>query len=55
MASESAAAPGLLTRTAAATGEAFFGIAGTVGGMGVLLGRILVRIVAVPPRVDGRS
>jgi phospholipid/cholesterol/gamma-HCH transport system permease protein len=49
---ESAAAPGPLTRTASATGEAFFGIAGTVGGMGVLLGRILVRIVAFPPRVD---
>jgi len=52
MAPESAAAPGALTRTASATGEAFFGIAGTVGGMGVLLGRILVRIVAFPPRVD---
>jgi phospholipid/cholesterol/gamma-HCH transport system permease protein len=53
MASESAAAPGFLVRTAAASGEAFFGIAATVGGMGVLLGRILSRIFAFPPRVDG--
>ena len=53
MASESAAAPGFLVRTATAAGEAFFGIAATVGGMGVLLGRILSRIFAFPPRVDG--
>jgi phospholipid/cholesterol/gamma-HCH transport system permease protein len=52
MAPQPTAAPGPLTRTASATGEAFFGIAATVGGMGVLLGRILVRIVAFPPRVD---
>jgi phospholipid/cholesterol/gamma-HCH transport system permease protein len=52
MASESAAAPGAWTRTATATGEAFLGIAETVGGMGLLLGRVLARIFSFPPRVD---
>jgi phospholipid/cholesterol/gamma-HCH transport system permease protein len=37
---------------ASATGEAFLGIARTVGGMGVLLLRIAQRMVAVPPVLD---
>jgi phospholipid/cholesterol/gamma-HCH transport system permease protein len=47
-----AASPAPWTRAASATGAAFVGIAETVGGMGVLLGRIVVRIVAFPPKVD---
>src|ERR1039458_8803632 len=52
MASECPPASGPWTRTATATGEAFLGIAETVGAMGVLLGRIMARIVAFPPQVD---
>src|SRR5271170_4993614 len=37
--------------TAAATGAAFLELAGTVGGMGVLFGRLVVRMF--PPRLDG--
>jgi phospholipid/cholesterol/gamma-HCH transport system permease protein len=52
MASESAPASSPWTRSATAAGAAFIGIAGTAGGMGVLLGRIIARIFAFPPRVD---
>jgi len=37
---------------AGSTGAAFLELAETVGGMGVLLGRILSRLVAFPPRLD---
>ena len=50
---EPALPSGPWTRAAAATGQAFLGVAATVGGMGVLLGRILARIASFPPRVDG--
>ncbi len=50
---EPARSPGALARSAAAAGAAFLGIAGTVGGMGVLFGRIVTRLAAFPPRVDG--
>jgi phospholipid/cholesterol/gamma-HCH transport system permease protein len=40
------------TSVAEGTGAAFLGIAETVGGMGVLFGRILVRLFALPPRLD---
>jgi phospholipid/cholesterol/gamma-HCH transport system permease protein len=52
MASEPAVASSAWTRSAAATGEAFMGIAETVGGMGVLFGRIMARILSFPPKVD---
>jgi phospholipid/cholesterol/gamma-HCH transport system permease protein len=41
-----------LENVAASTGAAFMGIAETVGGMGVLLGRIGVRLFSIPPRLD---
>jgi phospholipid/cholesterol/gamma-HCH transport system permease protein len=44
--------PSRLENVAAATGAAFIGIAETVGGMAVLLGRIVARLAAFPPRVD---
>src|SRR6516225_654097 len=44
--------PSRLENVAAATGAAFIGIAETIGGMGVLFGRIVARLVAFPPRVD---
>jgi phospholipid/cholesterol/gamma-HCH transport system permease protein len=44
--------PSRLENVAASTGAAFIGIAETVGGMGVLFGRIIARLVAFPPRVD---
>jgi phospholipid/cholesterol/gamma-HCH transport system permease protein len=44
---------GPLTRIAAATGSTALGIASAVGGMAVLLGRILRRLLSFPPRVDG--
>jgi phospholipid/cholesterol/gamma-HCH transport system permease protein len=44
------AKPSRFTEIAAATGAAFLGIAVTVGGMAVLLGRILARLF--PPRLD---
>lgn len=54
MASEPAAAsPAPWTRAAESTGAAFVGIAETVGGMAVLFGRIVARLVALPPKVDG--
>jgi phospholipid/cholesterol/gamma-HCH transport system permease protein len=56
MASEPAVAPSgplqAISRFAGATGVAFMGIAATVGGMGVLFGQIISRIVAFPPQVD---
>jgi phospholipid/cholesterol/gamma-HCH transport system permease protein len=52
MASDSAAAPRAWERTAGATGEAFLAMSATVGGMSVLLGRIVVRLVSFPPKVD---
>ena len=36
---------------AESTGAAFLGLAETVGGMGVLFGRILSRLFAFPPRL----
>jgi len=45
-------APGRLENVAGATGAAFLAIAETAGGMGVLLGRILVRLFSLPPRLD---
>ena len=45
--------PGRLTHVAAASGAALLKIAGTAGGMGVLLGRILARLFAFPPKIDG--
>lgn len=47
--------PGPFSRVAASTGAAFLGIAETAGGMGMLLGRIVRRIVSVPPVIDGRE
>src|SRR5580704_3848719 len=47
-----ASADGRLVGAAGSTGAAFLGIAETVGGMGVLFGRIATRIFAFPPRVD---
>jgi phospholipid/cholesterol/gamma-HCH transport system permease protein len=44
---------GRLTQVAASTGATAIGIASTVGGMGVLFGRILGRLFALPPRLDG--
>jgi len=41
-----------LAATAAATGAAFIGIAEVIGGMGVLLGQIVRRIVTWPPVLD---
>jgi phospholipid/cholesterol/gamma-HCH transport system permease protein len=41
-----------LANVAESTGVAFLGIAETVGGMGVLFGRILSRLFAFPPRLD---
>jgi phospholipid/cholesterol/gamma-HCH transport system permease protein len=38
--------------SAEATGGAFLGIAQTLGGMGVLLARIVARLFAIPPRTD---
>src|SRR5215469_2585251 len=49
---QTALRPSRLENVAAATGAAFIGIAETVGGMGVLFGRIVARLVAFPPRVD---
>jgi phospholipid/cholesterol/gamma-HCH transport system permease protein len=49
----SAAGTSRLTNVAASTGAAALGIAETVGGMGVLFGRVLSRLVAFPPRLDG--
>ena len=41
-----------LVNIAGATGAAFLGIAETVGGMGVLFGRIMGRLLSFPPRCD---
>lgn len=49
----SAPTPGRFTNVAGAAGAAVLGVAGTAGGMGLLLGRILSRIFAFPPKVDG--
>jgi phospholipid/cholesterol/gamma-HCH transport system permease protein len=38
---------------AGSTGAVFLGIAETMGSMGLLLGRILARLLSLPPRVDG--
>jgi phospholipid/cholesterol/gamma-HCH transport system permease protein len=38
---------------AGSTGATFLGIAETVGSMGLLLGRVLARLFAFPPRLDG--
>ena len=43
---------GRLASLAGSTGAALIGIAQTVGGMGVLFGRIITRIFAFPPQVD---
>lgn len=48
-----AAVASRLTNVAQATGAAFLEIAETVGGMGVLFGRIVARLLAFPPRLDG--
>ena len=44
---------GRLEGVARSTGAALLAIASTVGGMGVLFGRILSRLFALPPRLDG--
>jgi phospholipid/cholesterol/gamma-HCH transport system permease protein len=41
-----------LVPAARTTGAAVLAVTRTVGGMGVLLGRILARLVAVPPQLD---
>lgn len=46
-------APGRVNDALAALGGAFLGISETVGGMGVLLGRIIARFF--PPQIDGRE
>ncbi len=43
---------GRLEATARAAGAAFFGIAGTTGGMAVLLGQIARRMATFPPVLD---
>jgi phospholipid/cholesterol/gamma-HCH transport system permease protein len=43
---------GRLTQVAGAAGGAVLRIAETAGGMGVLFGRIMARILSLPPRVD---
>jgi phospholipid/cholesterol/gamma-HCH transport system permease protein len=43
---------GIPRRVAASAGAAALGIAATVGGMGVLLGRIVTRLFSLPPRLD---
>src|SRR5205823_645962 len=45
--------PGRFSEIAAGVGAAFLGIAETVGGMGVLFGRIVARIF--PPQIDGQE
>ena len=50
---DTAAPPGPLARSAEAAGAAFLGIAETTGAMAVLFGRIVARLVAFPPQVDG--
>jgi phospholipid/cholesterol/gamma-HCH transport system permease protein len=45
-------APGRMASVAGATGAAFIAIAEAAGGMGVLLGRIVVRLFALPPQLD---
>jgi phospholipid/cholesterol/gamma-HCH transport system permease protein len=44
--------PGALATLAGTTGGAFLGIAQTAGGMAVLFARIVVRLFALPPRLD---
>ena len=46
-------APGALVGAAEAAGAAFLSIAGTVGGMAVLFARVLQRLFALPPVIDG--
>jgi phospholipid/cholesterol/gamma-HCH transport system permease protein len=45
--------PGALVSSAGAVGGAFFDIAQTLGGMAVLLARVVVRVLSLPPRLDG--
>ena len=47
------ATPGRFDKSLAALGGGFLGIAETVGGMGVLFGRIVVRFF--PPQIDGQE
>jgi phospholipid/cholesterol/gamma-HCH transport system permease protein len=44
---------GRFTTVLASVGASAIGIAATVGGMGVLFGRILARLLSLPPRLDG--
>ncbi|HEY8040352.1 MAG TPA: ABC transporter permease [Polyangiaceae bacterium] len=46
------AAEGFFEAAAGGVGAAFLGTAETVGGMAVLLGRILLRLFSFPPRLD---
>src|SRR5271154_3572771 len=48
----SAATGSRWVNVAASTGAAFLGISETIGGMGVLFGRIMARLFAFPPRPD---
>src|SRR5271154_4316402 len=48
----SAATGSRWVNVAASTGAAFLGISETIGGMGVLFGRIMARLFAFPPRLD---
>jgi phospholipid/cholesterol/gamma-HCH transport system permease protein len=43
---------GPLIASAAAVGSAFLGISQTLGGMAVLLAKVVVRLLALPPRLD---
>jgi phospholipid/cholesterol/gamma-HCH transport system permease protein len=49
------ALPGVAARPLAAVGAAFLAAAQTAGGMAVLFGRIVARLVSFPPRLDGRE
>jgi phospholipid/cholesterol/gamma-HCH transport system permease protein len=44
--------PSAWARVAESAGAAAMGVAETVGGMGVLFGRVVARLVHVPPQVD---
>src|SRR5450759_5253130 len=48
----SPATGGMWMNLAGSTGAAFLEIAETVGGLGVLFGRILARLFSFPPRLD---
>jgi phospholipid/cholesterol/gamma-HCH transport system permease protein len=49
------ALPGVAARPLAAVGGAFLAAAQTAGGMAVLFGRIVSRLLSFPPRLDGRE